>query len=232
MLDLVGPFIFGLLGSAHCLGMCGPLVLAYSLHLRPGDRSGRSGLWPASAAHHLAFHGGRLFTYSLLGALAAGITQIPAFHHVFAFLRGSVTLGGGVLMICFGLGLAGILPARLFPLPVWGPAATGRGVFHRLFSSKGLPSKLALGILSGFLPCMLSLAMIVKAATTASLLLGFATMLLFGLGTLPALFLTGFSASLLSMKARLLGERVAGAMTMVMGVMLIIRGGRYFLCNV
>jgi sulfite exporter TauE/SafE len=76
---------------------------------------------------------------------------------------------------------------------------------------------------------MLSLAMIVKAATTASLFLGCATMLFFGLGTLPALFLTGFSASLLSMKARLLGERVAGAMAMVMGMMLIVKAGRYFL---
>ncbi len=191
MFDFVGPFIFGLLGSAHCLGMCGPLVLAYSLHLRPGETAKTPAIWPASAAHHLAFHAGRLFTYSLLGALAAAITVVPTFHRVFAGLRNGVTLGGGVLMICFGLGLAGVFPPHLFPLPVWGRGATGRGVYRRLFSSKGLSSKLALGLLSGFLPCMLSFVMIVKAATTGNLLLGFATMLLFGLGTLPVLFLTG-----------------------------------------
>jgi hypothetical protein len=45
----------------------------------------------------------------------------------------------------------------------------------------------------------------------------------------PVLFFTGLSASLLSFKARILGERVAGGMVMAMGVMLILRGGRHFL---
>jgi sulfite exporter TauE/SafE len=71
--------------------------------------------------------------------------------------------------------------------------------------------------------------MIVKAAATGSVLSGFLTMLLFGAGTVPVLFFTGLSASLLSFKARILGERVAGGMVMAMGVMLILRGGRHFL---
>jgi uncharacterized protein len=227
MFDLVGPFLFGILGSVHCLGMCGPLVLAYSLHLT--QESDRAAVWPASAAHHLAFHGGRLLTYGLLGAFAAAIFTFPLFDRIFAGLRNGVTFTGGILMICVGLVLSGIIPARLVSLPVWRPGATGRGFFRRLLVSKGLPSKFVLGFLAGFLPCMLSMAMIVKAATTGSILAGFTTMLLFGLGTLPALFFTGFSASLLSVKARLTGEKVAGAMAMLMGVLLIVKGGRYFM---
>jgi sulfite exporter TauE/SafE len=56
---------------------------------------------------------------------------------------------------------------------------------------------------------MLSWAMIIKAATTQSAVGGFFTMALFGLGTVPALFATGLSASMLSVKMRFLGERVA-----------------------
>lgn len=228
MFDFLGPFLFGLVGSAHCLGMCGPLILAYSLHLRTASPVPASGVLPASAAHHLAFHSGRLFTYSLLGALAGAITQIPALRDVFAGLRNGVTLGGGLLMIFFGLGLAGAFsPRSLFP--PWQPGAKGLGLFRRLFLSRGFLSRLALGFLSGFLPCMLSFAMIVKAATTASYFLGFLTMFLFGLGTLPALFLTGFSASFLSVRGRLIGERTAGAMAAVMGAILVVKAGRHLL---
>jgi sulfite exporter TauE/SafE len=53
-------------------------------------------------------------------------------------------------------------------------------------------------------------------------------MVFFGLGTVPALFLTGLSASLLSMRTRFLGERVAAASIIAMGLILIIKGSKYF----
>ena len=65
---------------------------------------------------------------------------------------------------------------------------------------------------------MLSWGIVVKAATTQHLLSGFLTMIFFGLGTVPALFLPGLSASLLSSRARFLGERVAAVSVMIMGV--------------
>jgi sulfite exporter TauE/SafE len=74
---------------------------------------------------------------------------------------------------------------------------------------------------------MLSFAMVVKAATTQNVLAGFLTMVIFGLGTVPALFLTGLSASLLSMKVRFLGERVAAVSVIVMGLILIFKGSKY-----
>jgi hypothetical protein len=223
MLDMIGPFIFGLAGSGHCLGMCGPLVLAYSLHLRAPDSTGPAGIWPASANHHAAFHAGRLFTYGLLGAVAAGIAGSSAFHQLFAAFRSAATLGGGTLMVVFGVGLLGVVPLRVRTLPhATGPFALK--FFHRLFSSTHLAAKLSLGLAAGCLPCMLSLVMIVKAATTGRPFLGFLTMLSFGLGTLPVLFFTGLSASLLSFRARLLGERMAGGTVIVMGLILIFKG--------
>jgi sulfite exporter TauE/SafE len=229
MLDLLGSFVFGLVGSVHCLGMCGPLVLAYSLHLTPETSGSGPGALSAGAVHHLAFHAGRLTTYGLLGGLAGAVFQVPSLTRTFAEMRTWVTLAGGILMVSFGLGLAGVLSPRFFFPLVWQPGTKGYIVFRHLLSSKGLHSKLALGIFSGFLPCMLSFAMIVKAATTANYALGFFTMLLFGLGTLPVLFFTGLSASFLSIKGRLVGERVAGVMAAVMGLILIVKAGRHFL---
>ena len=225
LLDLIGPFIFGLAGSGHCLGMCGPLVLAYSLHLRLRPSPVRNPVWPASAGHHAAFHAGRLCAYGALGAAAAGIAGGSGFHHQLAAFRTTVALVGGALMVLCGVGLFGVTPLRLRGIPV-ASGPFGLSVFRRLFSSKRPAAKFLLGLAVGCLPCMLSLSMMVKAATTGRSFLGFLTMLCFGLGALPALFFTGLSASLLSFRARLLGERMAAAMAIVMGFILIFKAFR------
>ena len=84
-----------------------------------------------------------------------------------------------------------------------------------------------MGMAVGFLPCMLSWAMIVKAATVPTPLHGFLTTMAFGLGTVPALFLTGLSASLLSLRVRFFGERAAAAAVMAMGCILVFKGAKY-----
>jgi sulfite exporter TauE/SafE len=69
--------------------------------------------------------------------------------------------------------------------------------------------------------------MIARAATTQDPFRGFLTMVLFGLGTVPALFLTGVSASIVSVKMRLTGEKVAAMAIIAMGAILIFKGVRY-----
>lgn len=227
ILDFFGPLFIGFIGSLHCLGMCGPLVMAYSLHFRPpeGGPMEISSLGSKGLSHHVAFHLGRLLTYGLLGGLAAGLAHLVGLNHFFSDLRGAVTLGGGVLMVLFGLVLLKVIPFR-------GPSLGGGSFFSRLFPilfrSQSLASKLALGVTTGFLPCMLSWAMIIKAVTAQNPIMGFFTMALFGLGTVPALFFTGLSASLLTLKIRFFGERVAALSVMAMGLILLSKGARYF----
>ena len=74
IIDLLWAFLTGLAGSLHCLGMCGPLVIAYSLNLAPAStKTGRSARpWASSLVHHAAYQGGRIGAYGLLGALGAG----------------------------------------------------------------------------------------------------------------------------------------------------------------
>jgi len=228
MLDVIAPFFIGLVGSLHCLGMCGPMVMAYSLHIgKPRDPKAPEipSLWWNGLAHHLSFHLGRVFTYGLLGALAATLAHLASFNQFFSGLRSSLTITGGILMVLLGLVLLGVLP---LPFSTTGLSATPGSFIARwlssLLRSQRVVSKVALGVGTGFLPCMLSWAMIIKAATTQSSVGGFLTMFAFGLGTIPALFFTGLSASLLSLRMRFLGERVAAVSIIAMGLILVYRG--------
>ena len=228
MFDLLAPLIIGFVGSLHCLGMCGPLVMAYSLHVgkpRAPNAPEATSLWQNGLAHHLFFHLGRVFTYGLLGALASALAHLTGFSDFFWDLRSSLTMGGGILMVLLGLVLLGILP---LPFSTTGlSAAPGSFIARRVSSllrSQRPASKVALGFFTGFLPCMLSWAMIIKAATMQTPVGGFVTMLAFGLGTVPALFLTGLSASLLSLRVRFLGERAAAVAVIVMGLILVYKG--------
>ena len=230
VIDLIAPFVFGLVGSLHCLGMCGPLIVAYSLHLRPADKQLNPALLSAkNVRHHVAFHMGRIITCGVLGALAAGMADAVGFRQRMLGLNSSISLAGGILMVIFGFALLKIVPVRLLSLPSWRPGSLLGKSFTALISSRSWMSKLALGLFVGFLPCMLSYAMIVKAATTQNVMLGFLTMISFGIGTLPLLFFTGFSASFLGARTRILGERLAAATAICMGLILLWKGSKYFI---
>jgi len=229
LIDLLAPFLIGFMGSLHCLGMCGPLVLAYSIHLnQPGQQATSLGSSPASGPflHHLFFHVGRILSYGFLGGLAAGVFYLADLKLFFNHLRGGLTLFGGILIVIFGLALLKAIPLP-FPSSQAGTSRWSR-VVRSLYQSPRLDAKMALGLATGFLPCGLSWAMIAKAATTHSLPLGFLTMVAFGLGTVPALFATGVSASFLSIKVRILGEKIAALSLIAMGLVLITKGGRIF----
>ena len=124
-LDLFAPFVVGLVGSLHCLGMCGPLILAYSLHLQhPQERlSTDSSKVHIGTAHHLLFHAGRLLTYGFLGALAASLFYVANLALFFKEFRGGFTMLGGVLMILFGLVILKVV--RLPAFATWVDDAKG-----------------------------------------------------------------------------------------------------------
>ncbi len=223
MFDVVYPFMVGLLGSLHCLGMCGPLVLAYSLNLSADARA--KAPWRRGLSHHIAFHGGRVLTYAILGTLAATITSGAALAPFFKNFRGIASMAAGAMILLFGLALM-----RIVPLSFSAPALVSPGhVFMgRMVTSDTLRSKWFLGMGAGCLPCMLPWAMLVNAASTGTLPGGFLVMALFGLGTVPALLFAGFSVSLLSLRIRMFGGHIAGCSVMLMGAILLWKGVKHF----
>ncbi len=232
MFELIAPFTVGFVGSAHCLGMCGPLVLAYSLHIKgaetDGTATGRTVL-QSGLLHHLCFHLGRIFSYGFLGVLGAMLFHAADPGRLMFNITGTMSVVGGAFMVYLGLTILNILPMPAFlnSIPAGSQSISGR-LFSRLFRSRHLGSKFLLGIATGFLPCGLSWAMIAKAATTENMAQAFLTMAAFGLGTVPALFLTGLSASVVSLKVRYLGARFAALSVIVMGCMLVFKGAGVF----
>jgi sulfite exporter TauE/SafE len=228
MFELFAPLIIGLIGSAHCLGMCGPLVVAYALHNRTVTGSASSAgafSWNRGLLQHGAFHLGRLCTYGVLGASAAGLFRAADISRWLFHIQGGMKVLGGVLLVLMGLALLKIVRVPAWAASLAPPPGSflGRSLPLLLRSPHVLP-KVALGMATGLLPCCLSWAMVVTAAATQDPLKGWITMTLFGLGTVPALLLAGLSAHFLGQRVRFLGEWVAAAAVISMGLILVLQG--------
>jgi uncharacterized protein len=151
----------GLLGSPHCVGMCGGFATSC------GRRSRGLGLW----------HAGRLTTYITLGALAGTFGAVLPGP---AWVPAALSL---TLLVWFALSLAGITPEPA-PRMRW----LGR-VGGLLFGREGIGWRYAFGVANGLLPCGMVYAALSIAIAAASPLIGALVMLGFGLGTVPALTL-------------------------------------------
>ncbi|MDH3563511.1 MAG: sulfite exporter TauE/SafE family protein, partial [Gammaproteobacteria bacterium] len=101
-LTLVSAFLVGLLGSTHCLGMCGGIVGALTVGVRADIRSSPARLFPYLAAYNL----GRIMSYALAGSLV-GFLSMQIFQitpPAQARLAAKIITGG--FMIALGLYLA------------------------------------------------------------------------------------------------------------------------------
>ncbi len=208
---------FGFLSSLHCMQMCGPIVLTYSVAANTTEGRRRFlGL-------HLAYNAGRTISYSLLG-LGAGfvggamgwVGRLAGIQNVAAILAGSAMVLTGIAMFGFTPLFRG-WTGFSFPSRFLRPAG-------KLLASSAASSKFALGLLMGFLPCGLVYAAIMRAIGTASALDGALTMLAFGTGTSVTLIAVGIGSSLTTQKVARWGTTVSAATVLVMGVVLIGRG--------
>lgn len=209
-LDLAAVFAAGLLGSAHCVGMCGGFVV----WLGAGARR-------EVAARQAAYFGGKTATYALFGALAGAFGASLA--DLFGAFGGVVSVGLGAAMVGLGLGLCGVGWAR-------GTAPGGRlaarlsSVIARLLASPRRGALVALGMVNGLLPCGLVYGMLAVAATTGGAATGALTMAVFGLGTVPALALTGVLGGRLRPTSRRRMQQLAGVLVVAIGVLTVARG--------
>lgn len=212
MIDpLVGmAFATGLLGSAHCLGMCGGLMAALAM---TGNRL-RAGI-----PFQLCYHAGRICTYAAIGALVGWFGSALSLTGPLRDLTRLLLLASDLFVILVGIGSTGLLPAfRLIDLEGSFQVPLLPRLVPRML---GLPSALAafpLGLLLGLLPCGLVYAMAITAAQTTDSGLGAALMAGFGLGTLPALLLFGGTAQWLTQRARRRMLGGAGAVVALMGL--------------
>ncbi len=204
-------FVAGFFGSAHCIGMCGGIAGLFAVKLEILSLSRRLRL-------ALLYNAGRLLGYAVLGFLAAGIGGTLA--GLIPAVAGPIRLLSGLVIILVGLRLA--FDWRLLDVLERGGAV----LWHRVApSARGLLpvtsawQALALGFLWGWLPCGLVYSALLIAATSGEALDGALVMTAFGLGTLPAMLLTGMGAAQLqALMARRWARRGAGLIVIFMGV--------------
>lgn len=201
----------GLFGSAHCLGMCGGLSGLFAM---------RSGAKATSADPVLAvsYNLGRLTSYALLGAGAAlagsGLTDmLPALVVPMRLLAGFIIILMG-LQIAFGWKL--LAPLEEAGSRLWNLVAPSA---QKLLPATTPARALSLGLAWGLLPCGLVYSMLLVAMANANPLAGALVMATFGLGTMPAMLMTGLSAARLSsMLANRKRALAAGILLVVIGV--------------
>ena len=216
MLELSLILMAGLLGSAHCIGMCGPFAIALS---------GRAKSWRHNLVRQLAFTLGRLFTYAVLGAVAGfGGWRLAQATTQLTYCAAALAIAAGSLLIYQGLRTAGVLP-RTFQNA--GSICLASDFLRAMLRNPALHGVFIAGLFTGFIPCGLVYGFLALAAAKASLVQGAALMVAFGLGTAPAMLATGYSGSLLPVLVRRHMFQVAAWCVVLTGMISIIRGVGY-----
>jgi len=209
-------FMVGLLGSGHCLGMCGGLVSAFFMKLQA------RGPWP-----YLTYHFARIAVYAVVGLLAALLGAALVSTGRLGLAQGVLQIVAGALVIVLGFDLLGLSPIR----NAWGfaPLAWLRRQFMTATQKGPIVGALIGGAINGLMPCSMTMAMAVQATTAPSPPAGMLLMLAFGAGTLPSML----SASVLFGKLgpRLRGWLLKGAALFViaLGISTFWQGLRFFL---
>lgn len=216
-ISLSAALIAGVAGSAHCFLMCGGLAGALGMR-RPATAGGGIGGLADTAMYHVGRIGGYATVGAIFGGFGATIGSVLDLPRLAMIAR----VAAGFLLVLVGLrvllgwnALAWIerLGARFWTRVQ--PAA------RRLAGSRAASRNLLLGLMWGWIPCGLAYSMLLFAALSGSALRGAGTMLAFGIGTLPAMLASSFSASRLTHQLRQSGmRRLSGALLLIFGVWL------------
>lgn len=214
--NLTLPLVFcaGILGSSHCLGMCGAISVAMSA----GTTSVRQ-----SIARQVTWSAGRCVTYSFLGITAATLGRQLTMGGSSAVLwQAGLAITAGVLMVVQGLHAAGrlSLPTSLRLKGVC-PAT---GMLKAFLQGGSVSAVFVAGLITGFLPCGLVYSFLLLAAASGDVLTGALIMVCFGAGTVPVMVVTGTGLSLLQWSVRRRMLRSAAWCVVLAGVLTTGRG--------
>ncbi|MFT5657182.1 MAG: sulfite exporter TauE/SafE [Gammaproteobacteria bacterium] len=210
-MTFIAAILVGLLGSTHCLGMCGGIVSTLSMGLSDPTRQSRSSL----LAHLIAYNAGRISSYSIIGAVSGLIGSSIAQLAPSGFPLGKIITS--VFLIALGLYLANWWRALSWLERI------GSVLWRRIepFGRRYLPvhnpaHAFGLGIVWGWLPCGLVYTVVAWSLTTGSWQQGAMLMFGFGLGTLPMLLAMGSAASSLRLILKRQSVRTASGIVIIL----------------
>lgn len=201
---------------AHCLGMCGGIVAAYSATL---PASGRADPMP-----HVLYSLGRTLTYTAIGAAVGALGSAVEVGARLAGFQGTMSVLAGAVMALLGVGMLGWKLPGLASLPTVATSARFQGAFQRVLGADARWRTFGIGVLNGLLPCGMVYSGAALALSSAHPLTGALTMASFGLGTLPAMLLLGLLAYRLGTQLRERLQQLGALVLIVVGAATIWRG--------
>ena len=203
--------LIGLVGSFHCVGMCGPIALALPLS---------RGTWVNRISGGVLYNIGRTITYMILGAifglLGKGI-HLAGFQLWSSVIIGAVMITVVIIPLIFG---GKISLERLFG----GYSNRLLSGFRKFFHAGSLKSLFSIGLLNGILPCGLVYVAIAGAINTGDILNSVFFMAVFGLGTLPMMFAVSMTGNFINIRVRNGIAKATPYLVILLGVLFILRG--------
>jgi len=208
---LLSAVILGLMGSLHCVGMCGPIAF-----MLPVDRSNEL----KKFGQIFLYHFGRLLAYGIIG-LVFGL--LGKGLYVFG-MQQNLSIAIGILMI-----LLALTPLKTFnwynlSKPIYKIISGVKNRLGKELKKKSPDTFLTIGFLNGFLPCGLVYMALFGAIAMGSAAEGGLYMMLFGLGTVPLMTTAIYFSGLLKGGIRHRVQRLIPVFVIVVGVIFILRG--------
>ncbi|MFA5920586.1 MAG: sulfite exporter TauE/SafE family protein [Methylococcaceae bacterium] len=212
-------FMAGVLGSGHCLGMCGALVSGYFM------KAGAS----RTLLPYFFYQFARIFVYTLVGFTAAALGFVLVSSGVFGKVQSILQMFIGIVVIILALGILGWIPfqgsVRLLPMNL-----LRRGYAESRTKGPILGASIA-GLLNGLMPCPLTFAMAVKATSATTIMEGGLLMLTFGSGTLPTMLFVSVAFGKMSAHFRGLMLKFAALIMIIMGCNTIYMGLSFYVAE-
>ncbi len=203
--------VLGLLGSLHCLGMCGPIAF-----MLPLDQSNMT----KKTVQLSIYHFGRLLAYGIIGVLFGFLGKGLALFGI----QQKLSIGIGILMILLVLIPTKYLNGHKFLTPVYSILGKVKSKLGAELKKKTPDAFLTIGFLNGFLPCGLVYMALLGAIAMGNPLQGGLYMMLFGLGTVPLMSLVVYSKGILGSSIKSKFRKLIPVFVVIIGVLFIVRG--------
>lgn len=203
--------IFGLLGSFHCVGMCGPIAF-----MLPVDRTNST----RKVVQIFTYHFGRILAYSLIG-LFFGL--VGKSLYIFG-LQQQLSIFIGILMIVVVLIPTKTFNTYNFSKPIYKIISKVKSSLGRALKKKTADTFLTIGFLNGFLPCGLVYMAVFVSLAMGSALEGSLYMALFGLGTIPLMTSAIYLGKFLNTSVKQRIQKAIPVFVVIIGLLFILRG--------
>ena len=188
-------FITGLLTSIHCISMCGSINLVATVN---NDNK-------RNIKRPLLYNTGRIISYTIIGGLVGLVGKIISFNNI---INGIIIILASIVMLLMSLTMLNVIKVRF--------------KFIKYKVSNRNP--FIIGLLNGLMPCGPLQAMQIYALSAGSVLKGALSMLLFGLGTVPLMLVTGVIFSSMKGKTKILINKIASVLILMLSIVMFNRG--------